>query len=133
MTDREIICAWMEPRPERGPWDCRPWRSRSPNGWWQAHDSRRMDAPNDWYPKPLDLDSLHEVEARLTNEQWAYFMAALLPEEFTPPFPLTAFQAVTHAAAEQKIAALATVLRPIVEAADQPQLALSPLALVPKP
>ncbi len=115
MSDAELICARMEEKPtarmdsqyaDQPKWWI--W------GWWYTEPSQpNVERPvaYGWKPRSMTLDALHRVESELTEGQWPYYMAELLPKEFVPPFPLTAFQAVTHATAEQKIKALAAVFR----------------------
>jgi hypothetical protein len=104
MTDQELICAWMEPRPipsKNG------WRS-SP--WWK----RKLRGARDYaHPRELDLDALWEVEERLTNEQWEKYL-----HEFARTQGYWPLRTLLHATPEQKIRALAQVLRPIVEASN---------------
>lgn len=59
-----------------------------------------------------NLDALHEVEARLTEEQWKEYRLKMIGH-------LSNFSQIEkcclHASAEQKKKALAAVLRPVVE------------------
>jgi hypothetical protein len=109
MTNAEALCDFMESGPTKGPFDFRPWRSNSPMGWWKAYpDSSECPAPNEWVPVKLTLGRLHEVEARLTEEQWWLYESEL--SRVARHLNSTALGFI-HASAEQKIAALATVLR----------------------
>lgn len=97
MTDEEVIASFMEPKPT--------WSSSDRNGeWWWCWDHR-------WHSCKLDLDALHEVEARLTNEQWDAYANLMMD-----PAGIHHTRFLLHASAEQKIEALAAVLRPEVEA-----------------
>lgn len=107
MTDEEVICGFMEPRPVCPP--RRRWfeSKSSLAGWWELiRDSNRCQ------PRPLTLDALYEVESQLTDEQQWDYCEAVRKQADTR-------QAGTwhylHATAEQKIKALAAVLRPLVE------------------
>jgi hypothetical protein len=97
MTNVEIICTFMEPH----------WKTRMP----YAYPFNPAVMPT------LDLDALHEVEARLTYAQWDGYGAAMasLVGRTAPN--------LLHASAEQKIKALAAVLRPVVEAAQKEKAA----------
>jgi hypothetical protein len=104
MTDAEVICEFMEPKPTTpqpvGLYD------ESPGGWWTLH-------PDGWVPNCDSLDRLREVEARLTEEQWLRYVDALI--DHMPEFPRKG--EIIHASAEQKIAALAAVIRSNAEGA----------------
>ncbi len=120
MTDEEIICGWMEPKP---PEDSAP-LSRTYRGdifsdgeFWMADEYTTV-----WHvvPLTLDLDALHLVEARLTDIQWATYQLALAsvidPKKRISEQELLAmrpwvWKLFQHASAEQKIKALAAVLR----------------------
>lgn len=109
MTDAEILCGFMEKRPEAGPWSHRPWRSLSRGGWWTASDDRNPDtAPDVWFPVALTLDRLRLVEARLTDMQWLLYQTALSGDT---PEDQVRWRDLIHASAEQKITALAAVLK----------------------
>ena len=95
MTDAEVICNFMEPEGAN-------YRRK----WWQAilKDGRlRVDNPVE--PVTLTLDRLHEVEARLTVKQRMDYA-----EEFGCFCGFHVFNGL-HATADQKIKALATILR----------------------
>jgi hypothetical protein len=105
LTDQEIIAGFMEPMPantERGE------RGISECGWWE----RRFSVPNQRFrhwpnsDKTDSLDALHEVEARLTDEQWTKYADLMMD-----PSGLKHTRFLLHATAEQKIRALAQVLR----------------------
>lgn len=125
MTDAEVICEWMEPKPANSdgltePLDC-GWMS-SPGGWWV--EGPRGEAIQ---PRDLALDALWEVEERLIRllkgrwldleyrEYRAYegkwdIGSAKLPKD-------TPLRWIWHADAPTRITALAAVLRPLVEGA----------------
>lgn len=98
MSNEETICAFMEPKPRHKPVGC-----MKQYHWWIY---RAMTHPY-WFPVPLTLDRLHEVEERLTDEQWSNYANALV-DTFHQRFPR--FAEVIHATAAQKITALAAVL-----------------------
>lgn len=104
MSDEEIICTWMEP----------PTTARFPERWWYAIGSKRQ-------PCTLDLDALHEVEARLTYHQLLQYQQLLLNQQIFMLMQVNYedLWRLLHASAADKIKALATVLRPIVEAAQK--------------
>ncbi len=113
MSDEEIICAWMEPRPGEP-----SYRSdRSPGGWWQKVINYKPDIPYAFKPRELDLDALYEVQSRLTDEQWEEYDDEILPTLPRDLFELEIRKAYIHASPKQKITALASVLRPEVEKA----------------
>jgi hypothetical protein len=110
VNDAEIISTWMEPEPSGAP---RPfWQ-----GWW-LHDGAG------WHARPLTLTDLWDVEERLIQSGvmkdmplagfemnlWSAYIYNLTAEVLDDA-PIS----VIHATPEQKIKALAAVLRPIVE------------------
>jgi hypothetical protein len=126
MTDQEVICAWMEPKPDKGPFDFRPWSDGTPGGWWEAVPEARFCSPvNEWLPRTLTLDALWEVEERLVSEALEFeseksseqFCRMRLHDYQRQLIKTTNWQQ-WHATAEQKIKVLAQVLRPIVEASN---------------
>lgn len=94
MTDEEIICTFMEPL--RDKWALPKW-------WHWAGGKRKL--------RDLGLDALREVQARLTDEQWATYES-----QFNSA---STWRQLLHASTEQKIKALAAVLRPSMEAAQK--------------
>lgn len=117
LTDAEIICMWMEPKPQgeaplsltfRGDLD-------SPGRFWVA-----FEYSTTWQPRPLTLDALWEVEERLTDVElgwYGYF--SKLYEVTHAESRLNSDIRICHATPEQKIKALASVLRPIVESGEK--------------
>jgi len=95
MTDEEVICTWMEPKP-----DGRAKRGASKGLWWIRVRGVR------WFPSVLTLDRLWEVEDRLIHQGRADEYRYSLVHRDAYFF---------HATAAQKIKALAAVLRPEVE------------------
>lgn len=95
MTDEEVICGWMEKRPsyESGG------TGHSARHWWLSNPHH-----DNWWPTELTLDRLREVEERLTDSQWELYFLAW-------PGRFLGFRGFVHASAEQKIKALAEVLR----------------------
>lgn len=104
MTAEEIICEFMEARPE----------TRSGVGdntrWWRAcyYLVSQDETVTSYRAQPLDLDCLHEVEARLTGEQWTLYYDHLWATNYGQEHPTWRF--LIHASAPQKIAALAKVI-----------------------
>lgn len=97
MTDKEFICQFMETKPDP---NTHGGTCRSPKGWWFWYGK--------WETTKLTLDALWEVEERLTDEQWQEYDAELggsTTSVLSPNFGMI------HATAEQKIKALASVLR----------------------
>ena len=84
MTDEEVISKWMNEQTGSG----------------------------NWFPQMLRLDTLHTVEARLSDEQWAlyenHFARKDKPNAWYSTFR---YRDLLHATAEQKIKALAAVIR----------------------
>ena len=119
-SNAELLCGFMEKRPEMGPLDFRPWRSNSPARWWVAANPTTEDnSPNEWRPVSLCLNRLREIEAKLTEEQWQRYYDGIWVEwqvvtQTTGRMRLLGMF-LLHASVEQKIAALAQGLRPEVE------------------
>lgn len=93
-SDEEVICEWMEPGRE------------IPGNWMQYIGWGRG-----WRPCTLTLDRLHEVEARLTDEQWKPYIMKLLPWQSLNKLYVEQLFCLLHATAEQKIKALAAVIQ----------------------
>ncbi len=110
MTDIEIICAWMEPRPYSRT------RSRdSEDGWWRLVGFDRKSAKwgpvQDWL---ITLTLLRKAEVRLSDGQCSIYDRELYHAILhSKPKPRNLY--VWHATVEQKIKALAEVLRASVE------------------
>jgi hypothetical protein len=106
-SDAEVICTWMEPKPESAPpsWGDNP--VGNINGWWIATGSGRIEH------RILTLDALWEVEERLTEEQWTRYRVALTaPVLGASGRHIEGYNRMMwHATAEQKIKALAEALR----------------------
>lgn len=117
LTDEEVICEFMEAKPEAflatGS-QAHP----SVGGWWRSDFRFTSPSPNDgeyyWKPRKLTLDALHEVEARLTDEHWKEYCWRFQRGGMCSWWENQ--RDFLHASAEQKIKALASILRPIVEA-----------------
>ena len=101
MTNEEKICEWMDPVPGFRGVDY-PY---SVKGWWIR------EAGEEKHPAPLTLDRLHEVEARLSDEQWDTY-AELLHDQWAKDPLRGLWRYYIHATAAQKIAALAAVISP---------------------
>ena len=106
---RRLVCEFMEPRPPV---------SRVVLGvfadWWQRvdFDDENGDTCCTWEPLRLDLDRLHLVEERLTEEQWDRYRA-YFTQQAVPPPPVTSakyFRLIVNATADQKVMALAGVV-----------------------
>lgn len=105
MTPAEIVASFMEERPEdpRGHDDPSPF-------WWR----RTYLHEKPWEPREVSLDGMRLVEERLNcGRTWAYDNA--LQRQVSGEYY------VWHASAEQKLAALAEVLRGVVEKAKDPK------------
>jgi hypothetical protein len=132
MTDQEVICTWMAgAKPNTEPPDA---LERDlfgapltvAGGWWECHCVyEEGDVPR-WYPRDLTLDALHEVEGRLKDEQWGKYERRFNNKRVINKrcercgadqlsHHRASSRALLHATPEQKIKALAAVLRPIVE------------------
>lgn len=124
ITDAELICEWMESRPDYGLMYPDYERSRitenrlrSEGGWWKGYFD--WTPPGTWNVVAVDLtlDRLHEVEARLSDEQKHRYvdlmcggrslgkMINLQQFDYADAFGFLS------ATAAQKIAALAQVIR----------------------
>jgi len=99
LSDEEVICGFMEPKPE-GSW----MRDIQPTWWYFS----TFDLPIGWHVVNLDLEQLHEVEARLKDAQWRTYIDLIVPVKGNIYEECKAF---IHASAAQKIKALAAVLR----------------------
>lgn len=101
-TDEEVICEWMEPKPE----DLNPHVGLlvSKGEWWY-----RYTLDKTWTACKPNLDRLHEVEARLTDEQWERYLDQLVDDDAISGYQTE--RDICHATAAQKIAALAAVIR----------------------
>ena len=104
MTDAEVVAMWMERI-------TKPPHNRD-SQWWKS--TIVIDAGGEpvykWIPCKLTLDALHLVEERLTSgprSQWEKYLAILAEDD---PRGCNV-QRKVHATTEQKIKALATVLR----------------------
>jgi hypothetical protein len=98
MDDAEVICTWMEPRPPDGVMKLAHW-------WYWVFEN------SCWIPQWLTLDRLHQVEARLTDEQWLDYQTRL--NRAGDPGVLWCKRMI-GASAEHKTLALAAILRPLV-------------------
>lgn len=109
MSNEELICTFMEPNPPA------PEQAyqQSPIGWWVCRFSV-MGQRLIWLTgdKVYSLDGLHEVEAKLSAEQQGRYLDVLVPDAMAK---VGWIWRSVHASAEQKIQALAEVLRGEVE------------------
>lgn len=110
MTDQEIVATFMEPLGTR-----RFSKGRLSNvqisdgGWWTyTHEVRDGTQRTGYAPRCDSLDALHEVEERLSNEQWIAYDDELRSSTTSA---ISLHFGLIHATPFQKIRALATVLR----------------------
>lgn len=115
MTDEEVICGFMEPKPDQIPEDAEDLelcgsRPTTALGFWVCISP--YDVASRWIPRRLTLDALWEVEERLSGAQRFNYLKALKlvdrPGEIPRTLPEGFFW---HAHRAQKIKALSTVLR----------------------
>jgi hypothetical protein len=82
----------------------------TPHRWWKWYaGTRHGDGVLRHLPRDLTLDALWEVEERLLQEFWHQGLA----HKYQNAMPADHYS--WHATPEQKIKALAAVLRPLVE------------------
>lgn len=104
LSDQEVICGFMEPSPTDND------DLTSDAGWWTRRTMlspetlKRVALP--WEPRTLTLNECHAVEERLTDEQWDAY-----EELFDSVILWGRERSLLHAAAAEKIRALASVLR----------------------
>ena len=119
MTDAELICTFMEPHaPKDGTgYPSGVLKKFSPEGWWRySMVSCLWKLPTLTVGSPLEsLGRLHLVEERLTERQWRDYQRLLTEPVWSSSNPAVDGKAMIHATAEQKIRALAAVLREQVE------------------
>lgn len=116
MTDAEVICTWMEPRSAdaqfRSDIEC------DQTGWWR----HKWSVPNQCYrawpngDKTDSLDALWEVEAKLIGLGYRDHLDNAISLEVWRDAVDDA--STWHATAEQKIKALAAVLRGALKVAE---------------
>ena len=105
MTDEEVLCTFMHPMP----------KIYDPHtDWWKWRSGATFA------PRKLTLDILHEIEERLTEEQWKAYRDEILRD--TDMLGLWMVRLI-HASAANKVRALAAVLRPVVEGQQKEQAA----------
>lgn len=107
MTNAELLCDFMEPRPKCHYADSWTARKHGVNPkWW-------MMVRGTWRPIILDLDLLREIEERLTDEQWrTYWHDGILAHSVLGCAMHQHYRAKVflHASAEQKIQALVSAI-----------------------
>ncbi len=103
LSDAEVVCEFME---EQGV----PYNGVSRRWFWHIIRCPGLDAD---LPCTLDLDTLRKVQERLTDEQWRAYAALLSGVQMRTGVRVafSTCKALIHASAEQKIVALACVLR----------------------
>lgn len=99
LTDAEVLCEFMEPKPTKGP------SLHGANEYWWKWDWR--DGEYCWLPRHMALNECRLVEARLTEEQWARYAKLVAPTWSMR----TIAKQFLHASAEVKLKALAAVIR----------------------
>jgi hypothetical protein len=112
--DAEVICGWMEPKPKDGHG---PKVETVDVRWWQYSYEVRPKPSGlgnefhwQWWSRTLTLNELWEVEERLAEWQFWQYANLLLPS-CTSVGSAAGVYAHAHATAEQKIKALAQVIR----------------------
>jgi len=104
MTDAEVLATFMESKPELR--DCLYNKCISPCRYWRLASFN--GGQRKWVPNiPSSLDSLVEIESRLFGTSLNRYVESLCEQVGNGD--------LWHASAAQKIAALATVLRPLAE------------------
>lgn len=102
LSDAEVICSFMD-------------SLRRDGAWWSAELPTGSRGPVRFVPITLELNALHEAEELLTDEQWGEYCAGLRKDLYHPlwgmKYPGGMDRPMLHATAEQKIRALAAVLR----------------------
>lgn len=111
MSDEEVICSFMEPRPTDPPENALEMQIcgspvLSKGGFWVWICCYEDGDVPKAIPISLTLDALHEVEARLTKEQWEQYASLMMD-----PAGIQHTRFLLHASGEQKIKALAAVLK----------------------
>jgi hypothetical protein len=101
MTNKEVICTFMEPFPD-------PKYGNAKSVWWPLAMKFATDRLLPRYTRELDLDALHEVEARLTDEQWIEYGSLINLSGNQNHYYM---KRLIHASTEQKIKVLTAVLR----------------------
>ena len=106
LSDAEVLATFMEAR-------CPPGfdpGTVSFGGWWYTNGQRKLE------PWDIDsLDRLHIIEERLTDDQWRSYEVWFYGVIHYGGVFMSLPRMFLHATAEQKITALAAVLRPLVE------------------
>ena len=105
-TNREVIASAMEPAPALP--SAYSHQLSSPLGWWTLGET--MHGGMRWHPNVHTLDRLRRVEERLTMPQAEDYDRLLNGSRDYARLNFT-----WHASAEQKIAALASVLRKVTD------------------
>ena len=99
MTDNEVICAWMELEP----------RQLTLDALWRVEERLRLDAEG----RKQKLIECLTTDDKAVIRRWVNYALALNRE-----FAIAGTYS-WHATPEQKIKALATVLRPIVQGKEE--------------
>ena len=111
MSDAEVICGWMEPMPLESPGAyCERIHADGGNHTWPDWWEESEEYGGEWQPTTIALNECHEVEAQLTEEQWNEYQSMLDAYCLSWPFGKLNWWAI-HATAEQKVKALAAVIR----------------------
>jgi hypothetical protein len=117
LSDEEIICTWMEPKPPESP--CAT-NERSRLSFWRPQFTRHHEPA--WVPIRLTLDALWEVEERLIQEwrRTKKLVACARMVGYKHKLKGATVDNEWHADAPTRIKALAAVLRAVVESEARP-------------
>ncbi len=105
-TDAEVVCEWMSAMPSMSVGEWGRNNEWEPD-WWEAHE----EIAGEWQPLELDLDALHLVEERLSEERWEAYTKLLLEPVQQYSDPAKYWRTLIHADSPTKLAALASVIR----------------------
>ena len=107
LSDAEIVCSFMEPKPDA---------ARVENDWWTDEIQLiRGEHRSEVVPVDLTLDRLWLVEEQLDDQLWYDYCLSLDGLIGYKVTTTSLFRSYVHVSAEQKIKALAAILRPLVE------------------
>jgi len=109
LSDAEVICKFMEPRPLATIESL----VNYPGTWWHVDMDAALAGEKRWKPRTLTLNECHEVEARLNDEQWTRYSRVVMDDARRAGLDLKSSHAQIwlHATAEQKTRALSAALR----------------------
>lgn len=107
LSDETVICQYMETPPVIRDL---MYGFASPDHWWRREAG--LDGSRYWRPNTLTLDMLHKAEMKLPDELWGEYARLILLEN---KGVVLYEKRLVHAGLQQKIRALAGVLRRIEE------------------